>query len=271
MRFFHKQSALVAVAALIAGCSSTPRVPTDFSLARASVVAVAGEPQVAVDGPGGKGSAVAKSAGAGGGLGLLITGIACAGAGFLAPVCFATLVPTGIAVGALGGAAVGAIRAENADEVDAKRVLLRSVLAASEPNFGLMRNLVEQARDLADIQIQKEESAGAAAMQPWTLRLSVVELATVGSGADAPYALHLSADLDVDQTGGAPRVFAKRYQATTTTKMTTSQWALNTSEAARAEMDMLLAALAVQIVQDLVPADKLRKPRNPTPGAPGSS
>ena len=259
MRFFRKQFTLVAVSALVAGCSSTPRAPTDFSLARAAVVAVAGEPQLAVDGPGGKGSAAAKGAGAGGGLGLLIMGVACAGAGFLAPVCFATLVPTGIAVGAVGGAAVGAIRAENADDVEAKRVLLRSALSASDLNFGLRRSLVAQARDLADIDLQNGESTAATALQPWTLRLSVVELATVGSGADAPYALHLSADVDIDQTGGAPHVFAKRYQATSATKLTTSQWALNTSEAARAEMDTLLGALAAQIVQDLVPADKIRK------------
>ena len=251
----------VGACLLLAGCSAAPRAPTDFSLARAAVVAGAAEPQITVDGPDGKGRAAAGGAGKGGGVGLLVAGLGCLPAGFLAPACFAMVAPAGLVVGAATGAAVAAHRADSAEEVEAKRELLRSVLIAPDPHSRLARNLATQAREVAGVDLPMADSASAADRPAWALRLVVAEFATAGSGSDVPYALQLSANVDVEQTGSAQHVFVKRYQATGATKLTTSQWALNTSDAARTEMDTLMRELAIQMVQDLAPADISRKKR----------
>jgi hypothetical protein len=249
---------------LVAGCASVPRLPTDFSLARTAVVAGAAEPQVAVDGPAGKGNAAAGGATKGGGIGLVFAGLACGASGPFAPLCIAALVPTGVVVGAVGGAAIAAYTADSAGEVEAKRMLLQSALAASNPQVRLVSHLGAQARELAGIDLQSGDSADAVVRQPWALRVAVAELATAGSGADVPYALQVSADVNIDKAGGSQHVFVKRYQATSARKLTTPQWALNAAEVARAELDSLLGELAVKMVQDLAPAGTRPKKREGT-------
>ena len=84
--------ALALALAIGMGCTSMPRLPADFDLVNATVVADTEEPALVVDGPAGKGSGAAAGAAVGGGAGFLIGGLACIGAGPLAPLCLGLVV-----------------------------------------------------------------------------------------------------------------------------------------------------------------------------------
>ena len=245
------------VFAFTLGCASPPGVPSDFNPRNATIIAVETAPTLVLDGPGSKGSAAAKGAATWGGVGFVVGGLLCMGTGPLAALCLGTMVPAGLGVGAAGGAMVAAVKAEGADESGAKRALLEVEMAAWAARRPLA-SLVQARTAVAGADALANPPASASATPPvWQLKIALTELATLGSGSGVPYALKASATLDMQRAGQAQQAqppFVKHYQASTTTRMTTADWAAADSQAMRATLDLMTQDLATQIVKDLVPA-----------------
>jgi hypothetical protein len=241
----------VAACALIAGCASTPRMPSELDLSRASLVAGAAEPSLALDGPSGKGAGAVTGAAKGGGVGFLVGGVACMGTGPFAPLCLSLMVPASTAIGAVSGAVVGAVRAESADDVAAKRSLLQAELAAPVNHARLATHFQKMSRDMLVVDWPLTPAGAGAAAPDWTVQIAMTELATVGAGADTPYALHASASLEVTRAGAAQPAFVKHYHALTADKLTTSAWQADDAKRIRAALDDMSAQLASKMVNDL--------------------
>ncbi len=243
---------LVAAACLLAaGCANRSRLPREVDLSRAAIVSSDADAVLALDGPSGKGSGASAGAVKGGGTGLLIGGLACMAAGPLAPLCMGMVVPTSTAIGAVGGAVVGAVKSEHAEAVDAKRSLLQAELAAPANRARLASHLQQKSRDSLGVELPLADT-GADALKPeWALQIVMTQLATVGRGPDAAYSLRASASLEVTRNGDARPVFAKRYQALSTAKLTTAGWSANAAEPVRSALDDMAAILATKMVSDL--------------------
>lgn len=251
--------------ALAAGCASTPRMPADFDIFKATIVADATEPALVTDGPSGKGSGAAAGAAIGGGTGFLLGGLACMGAGPLAPLCLGVVVPTGLAVGAVSGALVGAVRSDSAENVQAKRALLAALLQTPTADRGLATRLQHQFRETLVVAIPHGGIHAPVTRPESTLKIVLTELATVGTGPDAPYALQLSARLDALRAGDAQPVFAKHYRASSAQRLTTGDWSAGDAQAALDALDPMVAALVIQMVSDVtgprLPAASLPRQR----------
>lgn len=234
------------------GCASSAQMPADFDVADATVVADATEPALVIDGPSGKGSGAVAGAATGGGAGFLIGGLACLGAGPLAPLCLGLVVPTGMAVGAVSGAVVGAVRADSAANVDSKRVLLATLMTPSTAGVPVVARLQQQLREALVLSRPLGEIKAADARGGWTLRLTLTELATVGGGPGAPYALQASARLDASQVAGAQPIFVKHYRAISAQTLTTAEWGANEARQAQEGLDGMAAALVTQMIEDLI-------------------
>ena len=238
-------------ALLLAGCAGNPRLPSDLDLSQASIAAGAAETTLSLAGPSGKGVGAGKGAVKGGGIGLLIGGLACMGTGFLAPMCLAAVVPTTTAVGAVSGAVRGAVIAESAEDVDAKRNMLQAELEAPATRTRLVTQLQQKSRAALAVELPLADPDAAAAKPEWTLQVTVTELSTVGSRAGLPYGLHTWASLEVARAGETQPVFVKYYRAYSSEKYTTLEWQSNDAEPVRIALDRMSAALATKMVSDL--------------------
>jgi hypothetical protein len=241
---------LLAVCALMAGCAGTPRMPSELDLSRATLVAGTAEPLLALDGPSSKSAGAGRGAVAGGGVGFLGGGLACVGFGPLLPFCLSVVVPASIAFGAASGAVVGAVVAESADDVAAKRSLLRTELAAPVNHARLATHFQKMSRDMLAVDWSLTPAGASAAPADWTLQIAMTELATVGAGAHT-YALHASASLEVTRAGAAQPAFVNHYHALTADKLTTSGWQADDAKRVRAALDDMSAQLASKMVDDL--------------------
>ena len=242
---------LVLACALATGCASTARLPTAFSLADASLVAEGAEALLVIDGPSGKGSGAGAGAAKGGSTGLLIGGLACMGAGPLAALCIAAVIPATTAIGAVGGAVAGAISTDSAANVEAKRALLASVMPAAASPDGLAARLQQGLHRRRSGESLQAGADGGLPRSAWTLRLGMTELQTLGAGAEAPYALRAVAQLQVLDTGSGSPVFAKAYQAVSPVRLRTAEWSANEALLARQAVEALYSSLAAQMATDL--------------------
>lgn len=245
---------VVLVFALVTGCATTPRLPADFDGTAAAISADTTEPTLVIDGPAGKGSGAAAGATKGGGAGFLIGGLACMGAGPLAPLCLGLVVPTSMAVGAVSGAVVGAVRADSADNVQAKRALLVALLNPPSADHGPAVRMQQLLRDSLPLSTAPASPAAPVAQPVWSLKLVMTELATVGSGPDAPYALQATARLDALRADDAQPVFVKHYRASSSTQRTTAEWNANDAQPAREAMNAMLVMLVTQMAGDMATA-----------------
>ncbi len=251
----HLASLLAAVCLWATGCASVPQMPAEFDLGRAAIAQSAQAPALVLEGPDGKGRGAGAGAAKGGGLGFVIGGLACLGTGPFAALCLGTVVPAGIAVGAASGAVVGAVRAESAEDVQAKRSLLQTELATPAMRAQLGAALQQQSRELLPSALPLAGSN--AAPTEWTIQIAVTEVATVGSGPGVPYALLASARLAVLQRGQATPVFVNEYQAQTATSLTTPQWADSDAAPLRAALQDLSTKMATKMLADLAPPRRL--------------
>jgi hypothetical protein len=250
-------SLLAGVCLLATGCASVPQMPAEFDLGRASIAPSTQAPALALEGPDGKGRGAGVGAAKGGGLGFVIGGLACLGTGPFSALCLGTVVPAGMAVGAASGAVVGAVRAESADDVQAKRSLLQAELATPAVRMQLAAALQQQSRELLLPALPLAGGDAAAASTEWTLQIAVTEVATVGSGPGVPYALLASARLAVLQRGQTTPVFVNEYQAQTANSLTTPQWAESEGAPLRAALQDLSAKMAAKMLADLAPPRRL--------------
>lgn len=239
---------LVAVSFLAACATSKPGPPAEFSLARAKVVAADSAAPLVLEGAPGKGAAAA--AGAAGGAAVVLTsgGLACLATGPFIPVCLAVMAPVA-AVTAAGTAAVGAIMADTSEDTQAKRDLLRAAMAPATAHG----RLAQRVRELARARQADNGSADvtAAPVRDWNLLVTVSGFDTVGTGADKPYALRVSANLELHRSGSDKPSFARIYQASSETKYTIAEWGANEGERVRSALEGLLNKIASDMVADL--------------------
>lgn len=250
-------SLLVVACALFSGCASAPKVPKEFDVNRATVVAGAEDPSIVIDGVSGKGRGAATGGAIGAGTGLFLGTLTCVATGpFLFAPCMGIVVPSTTAAGAVGGAAGGALISESADDMAAKRGMLTEALNAPGANQRLV-SLVEQKRLGAEAAASPAmEQVQTTAEPEWTLRIAMTELATVGSGSNAPYSLQATANLEMVRAGDAQPTFVKDFQAVSPMKMSTAEWRANNDEPVRTALDGLLAELATDMLNNLLPVER---------------
>ncbi len=242
---------LALACAWVAGCAGIARMPADFELRHATLVTGTASPELSLDGPQSKGSGAATGAAKGGGMGFLIGGLACMGTGPLAPLCLATLVPAGLGIGALSGAAVGSITSESAEHIGVKRQLLAAELTRWMVRQPLAEQVQQKLQAAGSSPALSIEAAALPSSQRWQLNVALTELATIGNGPGVPFALQASATLEMARPGQPQPLFVKHYQATSANRMTTADWGANTALPLRTALDGLTQVLVAQMVNDL--------------------
>lgn len=195
----------LVVCVLGAGCASPPP-PAALELAKARIVPMAAVPKLDVSGlPGGKAMGAAVGAGAGSGYGALAGGAACLTTGFFFPLCLAVMLPTTAAIGALSGAAVGAVRTESSDAIEKKTRVLRDDMAATPYSEMLAQQLRERLASDVPFGTLGPLAAATAANEadedrPWTIEVGVTEVGTEGK---SEFALRLVTTVRVHRYGTA--------------------------------------------------------------------
>lgn len=243
---------LVAAAAGIAGCAGAPALPVGLDLASARLQPLEAAPQVRLEEEGWRSPATRTGSWAGMGLGLGLSGAACAATGPLAVLCYVSVVPLSTAVGAVGGAAVGKSLASRAEGVADKAELLRSHWLL----LGQRTPLAQAVERLLPVRVPVgaagDTPAAAAGPQPhWRVLLDYATLGTVGSGPGKPFALQGTARLQVWRAGQPLPEADRVYSASSSARLTLEQWSADEALALRRALDELGAALAAQAAGDL--------------------
>ncbi len=256
----HKLSPtlLVATVALASGCATPPPAPPpEFSFHRVTIVASSAESPVVLDGAPGKSKSAAVGAVGGGAIALALGGVACLATGPFVGPCFGMLAPT-VAVTAAGTAVTAAVISDTAQDVEAKRNLLRAAMSAPAAHVRLAAKVLAQARAATGAALAPATAEASDGRRDWTLRLTVTQFETVGTGADVPYALQASADLEVMRSGAEKPAFIKRYQAVSATKHTIAEWGASAGEPVRTALDGLLTKIASDMVAELMKREPQR-------------
>jgi len=234
--------AALAWVGLLVGCGSVPSLPAGIDWRQAAVVPLGTEPDVQLEEAGWKSRSARTGGLAGAGIGFGLGGLACMGTGFLAPLCLGTVVPLTTAVGAVGGAAAGAVRSHNAPGVEDKRALLQREWLALASRAPLADALQRQRPPHTDA-----ESPAA----PWRLQVGYATLGTVGSGVEQPFVLQATARLAVWRPNEPRAAVEKTYVAQSAERLTAEQWSADDALALRRALDTLASALATQMAEDL--------------------
>ena len=233
------------------GCAtSTPKPPPEFSLQRAKVIAASADLPLVLDGAPGKGRSAVAGAAAGAGAGLVAGGIPCLFAGPMMPVCFAVVAPT-VAVTAAGTAAYAAVTADTAEDVQAKRDLLRAALSAPEAHARLAQLVRERVHAAGTASDGAASSDAPDGLPQWNVLVTVTRLDTVGTGSDKPYALQVAAEFQLTRSGSEKPSFARHYRVVSETKLTIAEWSANAGEAVNKALDGLLTKIAADMVAEL--------------------
>ncbi len=254
----HKSLRLLLTVAitLATGCAtSVPKPPPEFSLRRAAVVAASAESPLVLDGAPGKGKSAAVGAVAGAGVSLTIGGLACLATGPLMPACFAAVAPA-VAVTAAGTAAYAGVTSDTAEDVQAKRDLLRAAMSAPAAHTRLAALVREQARVAAGAKYSPPTADAPEPRPDWNLLVTVTGLDTVGTGTDEPYALQVSADLELTLSQSEKPSFTKHYRAVSETKHTIAEWSANAGDPVQTALDGLLTKIASDMVAELMKNDQ---------------
>lgn len=252
MRFLAGLCILVLV-----GCTSVPKSPQELKISRVSILAGDNETKVEIAGLPGKGTGAAigggAGAGVGAGVGLGLAPVLCAGTGMAYPGCvgFYLLLATGSGVAA--GSGIGAVTTESASVVQTKRGMLSEALIALDASQNLAPLVYKNSLEPSTVTASPNDKAAATTDPEWTLRITLDEFATVGSGPDKPYSLQLSASIEIRRIVDQESVFRKDYQANSPLPMTTAEWRANDDEPVFLALDGLLATLATEISNDLKP------------------
>lgn len=257
---------LLALCTLATGCASWRRPPSDLDLNRAGIVADPADPTLVLDGPSGKATGALGGAAAGTGLGFLVGMVAalpCLGTGLFAAACVSTVVPASTAIGAAGGATLGVIRAEGADAVEQKRMLLATELRAATYQDLLAAQVRQQARERLDLDLPVLPEADRA--DRWLLEVSLTQVAAERNAPGQPFALRVEGRLKLRRAGGPEVVYEASHRATSLASFTTEQWRANEAEAVRAGLTQGLRQLADEMLDDLVRAPSGVRPVAPRP------
>lgn len=262
---------VVVAMATAAGCASVTPAP-DIDWGRAVLLQGANAPQVRIDGPPSKGAGAGIGAGAGGGTGFAIGAIACLGAGFLAPLCWVTVLPTTTAVGVAGGAIMGAAASDAAEVVDGKRTLLRTELEATSYPAVLARHVQRRLGDRRNVDVPMiaggpaaslQEVDGGGAAPEWVLEAALTQVSAPRSG-DQAYRIRVEGRLTLHRSGRSEPLHEARRDAETEAALTTEQWSQDDSAPLRAALDDALQRVADGLLDDLL----RHKDGDPAPAGP---
>jgi len=246
---------LMSVASLVAGCASAPALPGGLDLTRARLQPLESATQVKLEEEGWHSPATRRGGWAGMGLGLGLSGLACAATGPLAVLCYVSVVPLGTAMGAVGGAVVGRSLASHADGVADKAELLRSQWSALSQRAPLAQAVERLLPVRVPVVAAGDEPAAAPGPQPdWRVHLGYGILGTLGSGSGKPFALQGTARLQVWQPGQRQPDVDLLYSASSSARLTLEQWSADDALALRRALDEVGAALAAQAAGDLARA-----------------
>lgn len=241
---------LLGLCAGIAGCASVPRPPADLDMARTVILPDRAPPELSIGGPSGKGSAAGFGAAKGAGTGLGVGTVACLGTGFFFPLCIAAVVPTSMAVGAVGWAAVSASNAESAEAMDQQRSLLTRELATVPYAALLAERLQEAARSRLAIELPIVAQLAVDDAR-WIFETTLTELASEAHAEGQPYALRFEGRLRLRRSMQAEPVYERTLAIATETALTTADWAANDGAALHAALDQALRSMAEQWLSGL--------------------
>jgi len=245
--------ALVMMCLVVMGCASVPESPQEFNISHASIVPGDNETTVEIAGLPGKGTGVVVGGGTGAGVGIGAAAVLCIGTGPFYPLCLASVGTLAGTAGAIGGGVAGAVATESSHGVETKRNMLTQALMDLEANRTLVPLVYNKSLESKALQTTQEGKTSDNSVPEWTLRISLDEFATVGSGPDTPYSLRLSASVEIRRPGDKNPVFKKLYQTDSPLQMSTVEWRANKDQPVRSVLDDLLATLATEIFNDLQP------------------
>jgi hypothetical protein len=244
---------LVVVSALAVGCSGVPKSPKEFNVSHAAIVPGDNETNVEIAGLPGKGTGVVVGGGTGAGVGVGAAALLCIGSGPWFPLCFATFGTMAGTAGAVGGGVAGAVVTESSHGVETKRNMLTEALLDLDASQTLAPLVYKKSLESMAVRPPQEDRSKDTEVPAWTIRISLDEFATVGSGPDTPYSLQLSASVEIMRLGDKDPAFEKSYQANSPLQMSTVEWRANKDQPVRSVLDDLMATLATEIFNDLKP------------------
>ena len=221
---------LVLVSALAVGCSRTPPIPPNFDFTRATIIAGDKDPEVDIDGLSGKNNGAAVGGASGAGAGLLTAAIGCMPAVIFYGACLAAVAPVLGGLGAAGGATVGAVATQSAASVKEKREMLDEALVAIDARNYLATLIVQQFQQGDGVVTLVSDTVLVPVQPSWTLRISLNEVSTEGSGEKNSYFLKASAALEVIQKDKEKPFSHKEYHTQTRDRKTTAEWLANVDE-----------------------------------------
>ncbi len=243
---------VVLVSTLSVGCASTPSVPSNYDFTRATIVAGDKDPEIDIDGLSGKNSGAVVGGASGAGLGLGYAAVACMPAFMFYGACLAITAPVLGGVGAVGGAAIGAVATQSAASVEEKRGMLNEALVAIDARNYLATLTKQQFQKRHGVVTLAADTALVPVQSSWTLRIALNEVSTDGSGEETAYFLKASASLEVMRTGRDEPLSRKEYHTQTQDRKTTAEWLANDDEPVRSALEGLLLTLATEILNDLM-------------------
>jgi len=244
---------VVVFSVLAVGCASVPKSPQEFNVSHASIVPGDNETNVEIAGLPGKGTGVVVGGGTGAGVGVGAAALLCIGSGPWFPLCFATFGTMAGTAGAVGGGVAGAVVTESSYGVETKRNMLTEALVDLDASQTLAPLVYEKSLESIAVRPPQEDKSKDTAVPAWTIRISLDEFATVGSGPDTPYSLQLSASVAIMRPGNKDPAFKKSYQVNSPLQMSTVEWRANKDQPVRSVLDDLMATLATEIFNDLQP------------------
>lgn len=235
-------------AAAATGCASPP--PRELDLGQMRLVVVDTVPRIDATGVLGR-KTFGVAVGTGTGTGAVAAGVLCLGTGPLFPLCLMTVVPAGVAVGAVTGGVVGAVTTESAGAIALKTSFLRDRLGAAAYQHALADRLEEELGLVGAIQRGGAEGRAASAtpdVAPWTLDIAVTEIGTEGQGT---FALRLVARIALRRGAAPGTVWSVEKEVQSKTELTTEAWTAGEGRRLQAVLDRCVRQAAHELVVDL--------------------
>ena len=158
------------------------------------------------------------------------------------------MLPTSAAIGAVGGAIVGAARTEGVGAIELKTKALREEMAATPYNDLLARQLQARLLDTSAAAASPVAQGGDAATDsPWTLEVGVTEVGTEGKGE---FALRVVTTLRLRRAGTVV-LWQTAREVQSDTELTIDRWLANDSMALHAVLNRCIEQAARQLEIDV--------------------
>lgn len=290
---------LALAIALTTGCASSPE-RSNVDLRSAKVVASASDEPIVPPGAPGKGTAAVAGAAAGVAVGVALGVLPCLAMGPFAVACISALGPA-IAVTSAGTAVVAAAYSDTAEDMAAKRELLRAALPLpKEAHARLGTDLTSAIGASLGLQAAAASAPVAPGAQRngsprWEIRVAVKSVDSAEPGADVPFALGIAAQAEVRDLSSpvvsdpseylrpAEAALAREkgieavkpargalYHVRTDTRLTLAQWSADGGAPVRAAVDAAFKQIALSMASDLIYGDFSKRARS-SPNAPAAA